>query len=308
MADRADERTDTFAAFVAALSVTLDDHGTSADDLARRVHLSRFHFARVISATAGEPPARFRRRVLLERAAYRLVTTPATVLEVAVEAGYSSHEAFTRAFNRAYGQAPAQWRRQPGRLQIETPNGVHFHPPASLRLPAREKVSSMDLLVRMVEHHVWLVEQMLERAATLGEEQLDRPIELSVEGVDDAPTMRSLLSRLVGQLEMWNAFVAGRDYDFAVERGESVGHMRERLREVGPAYVAMVADVCAQGRLEEALLCPGETVEVYTMGGMIAHVLTFAAHRRTLVAGALCDAGFDDLDGGDPIRWIGQPA
>jgi hypothetical protein len=37
---------------------------------------------------------------------------------------------------------------------------------------------------------------------------------------------------------------------------------------------------------------------------MIAHVLTFASYRRTLVAGALHDAGCDDLDSGDPIRWI----
>jgi hypothetical protein len=47
-------------------------------------------------------------------------------------------------------------------------------------------------------------------------------------------------------------------------------------------------------------------VEVYTAGAMIAHVLTFASYRRTLVAGALHDAGCEDLDSGDPIRWITQ--
>jgi hypothetical protein len=40
---------------------------------------------------------------------------------------------------------------------------------------------------------------------------------------------------------------------------------------------------------------------------MIAHVLTFAAHRRTLVAGALHDAGITDLGVGDPIRWVTEP-
>jgi hypothetical protein len=40
---------------------------------------------------------------------------------------------------------------------------------------------------------------------------------------------------------------------------------------------------------------------------MIAHVLTFAAHRRTLVAGALIDAGVTDLGAGDPRRWV-EPA
>jgi hypothetical protein len=48
--------------------------------------------------------------------------------------------------------------------------------------------------------------------------------------------------------------------------------------------------------------------EVFTYGGMIAHVLTFAAHRRTLVVGALHDAGITDLGAGDPMRWVAEPA
>jgi AraC family transcriptional regulator len=301
------EPRDTLAAFVDVLAAALDDHEATGEELARRVHLSRCHFDRVIAATAGEPPARFRRRVLLERAAYRLVTSAGTILDVAVEAGYSSHEAFTRAFNRAYGLTPARWRTQPGRWQLDAPNNVHFHPPSSLRLPANEKVSSMDLLLNMVRHHVWLVGEMVARAETLSDEQLDTRIELSVEGIDADPTLRSLLSRLVGQMAMWNAAIAGTEYDFAVERGETVAHMSVRLAEVGPVFVGHVRDAVHDGRLEEALLCPGETVEVYTLGGVIAHVLTFAAFRRTLVAGALHDAGIDDLDI-DPVQWVAQRA
>jgi AraC family transcriptional regulator len=297
---------DTFAAFVDVLAQALDDHDIRADELARRAHLSRYHFDRIIAATAGEPPARFRRRILLERAAYRLATTQWTILDISVEAGYSSHEAFTRAFTRAYGATPVHWRRRPTRLPIDAPSNVHFHPPAGLLLPARAKVTSMDLVLTMLRHHVWLLDRMLTRAASIDDERLDRAITLSVTGVDAEPTARSLLARLVGQLEQWDAAIAGREYDFAVERGESVAHMRDRLDRVGPAFVDRVADMVTQGRLEEAIICPGETVEVYTLGAVIAHILTFAAHRRTLVAGALHDAGHDDLDGGDPIRWVTQ--
>jgi AraC family transcriptional regulator len=300
---------DTFAAFVGVLSEALDDHDVTATDLASRVRLSRFHFDRVIAASAGESPARFRRRVLLERAAFRLVTSRATILDIAIEAGYASHEAFTRAFTRAYGTPPKQWRREPTRIALDAPNGVHFHPPGSLRLPGREKVQPMDLLVRMVEHHVWLVGQMLDRAGGLTDDQLDTPIEVSVEGIDDEPTLRSLLSRLVGQLDMWGSAMENREYDFTVERGESVLHMKRRMADVGPAFLAEVRDVCESGRLGDALLCPGgESVEVYTFGGMVAHVLTFAAHRRTLVAGALHDLGVTDLGAGDPIHWVAEPA
>lgn len=296
--------TDVFAAFVSVLADTLDEHEATAAELAARVRLSRSHLDRMVAAAAGERPGQLRRRILLERAAYRMLTGNGNILDVAIDAGYSSHEAFTRAFGRAYGVPPAEWRGRPDRIRLDAPSGIHFHPPNGLRVPARDEVSSMDLIRSMVDHHVWLLGQMLQQAARLRDEQLDDPIEISVEGIDADPTLRSLLSRLVGQLGMWHANLAGQEYDFAVEQGESVQSMRRRLDEVGPAFAGEVGELCTSNRLDELIVCPGENVEVYTAGGMIAHVLTFASYRRTLVAGALHDAGCDDLDSGDPIRWI----
>ena len=300
---------DAFATFVDTLAESLDDHDANGDDLAARAYLSRFHFDRVVGAAAGETPARLRRRVLLERAAFRLVTSRATVLEVALEAGYSSNEAFTRAFQRAYGVGPSTWRASPGRIQLDSPNGVHFHPPGGLRLPARDEVSSMDLMTKMVEHHVWLVGEIVERAGRLDDERLDAPIELSVEGVDCDPTLRSLLSRLVGQMDMWNAAMDNRAYDFGVERGESLASIRRRLRDAGPVFLDRAREVVAGNRLDETFV---DTVcdppEVFTYGGMLAHVLTFAAHRRTLAIGALHSAGITDLGAGDPMRWVAEAA
>ena len=262
-----------------------------------------------MSAAAGEPPAALRRRILLERAAYRLITTEQDVLEIALEAGYASHEAFTRAFGRAYGESPSRWRRKPTRFQIDAPSKVHFNPPGGLRVPADRKVTTMDLLIRMVEHHVWLIGEMLTRVERLPDDVLDAPIEISVEGVDDEPTLRSLLSRLVGQLAMWDAAVHDRPYDFTVERGESVASMRARLAEAGPAFLSEIRTIAEEGRLEETFVdAVCDPPEVFTYSGMIAHVLTFAAHRRTLVCGALIDAGVDDLGSGDPMRWVAEHA
>lgn len=298
---------DTFTAFVDALAEALDDHDTTAEELASRLCLSRFHFDRVISQVAGEPPRAFRRRILLERAAYRLVATRRSILDIAVEAGYGSHEAFTRAFSAAYGAPPAAWRKQPRAIRIAAPSGVHFHPPGSIRLPARDQVSSMDLLTRMVEHHIWLTGEILRCAERLTAEQLDERIELNVD--DDAQTVRTLLSRLIGQMGMWNAALADRDYDWSVEDHESLTSMRRRLAEEGPTYLAHVRDVVDSGRLDDTFvdaLC--EPAEVFTYGGMIAHVLTFAAHRRTLCVLALNRFGVTDLGWGDPMRWVAQPA
>jgi hypothetical protein len=161
----------------------------------------------------------------------------------------------------------------------------------------------------MVEHHVWLVGEMLTRAERLPDEVLDAPVEISVEGLDDEPTLRSLLSRLVGQLAMWDAATHDRPYDFGVEKGESIASMRARLAESGPAFLTQVREIAEAGRLDETFvdaIC--DPPEVFTYGGMIAHVLTFAAHRRTLVCGALIDAGVTDLGAGDPMRWVAEPA
>jgi AraC family transcriptional regulator len=294
--------TDTFSRFVDVLVDSMDDHTVSSRTLAARVHLSRFHFDRLVSAAAGEPPATLRRRVLLERAAYRLITTDHDVLRVAVEAGYASNEAFTRAFTRAFGRAPSLWRRQPTSFRIDAPSSVHFSPPGGLRVPAHRKVSSMDLLTRMVEHHVWLVGELLARAEALTKEQLEAPVEISVDGIDCDPTVRTLLARLVGQLAMWDAATHDRPYDMAGERTETLADLRTKLREVGPAFLTQVHSIVDQGRLDETFvdaLC--DPPEVFTYGGMIAHVLTFAAHRRTLVCGALADAGITDLGAGDPL-------
>ena len=296
---------DTFATFVSCLAGALDQHELRSTDLAAQLHLSRSHFDRLVAASAGETAARFRRRILLERAAFRLLARKANVLDVAIEAGYSSHEAFTRAFARAYGAAPRDWRRAPTTVLLETPNGVHFHPPAGLRLRAPRKETSMDLVVRMVEHHVWLVSELIERAAGLGGAVLDRPVATANTDVDDDPTVRSLLSRLVGQMDMWNRAIALRDYDWAVEENETVPDMRRRLAEVGPVFLGHVRRTAEEGRFDDTFVSTQDVpAKVYTYGGLIAHVLTFAAYRRTLVVGALATAGVDDLHYGDPREWV----
>ena len=306
MHSSADSGTSAFVRFVDTLTAHLDDHDARGEDLAARVHLSRFHFDRIVGAVCGETPARFRRRVLLERAAYRLVISELSVLDVAVEAGYSSHEAFTRAFRRAYGVSPSAWRVAPRRFQLPTPNGVHFHPPGSLRLPARTKVTAMDLLTRMVEHHVWLIGQMIDKAAQLPGAALDEPIEVSVD--DDEQSLRSLLSRLIGQMDMWNCAIANRPYDWSQEQHETIDAMRARQARVAPAFLTEVRDVISGGRLDETFVnALREPAEVFTYGGMIAHVLTFAAHNRTLVVLALKKAGLDDLGWGDPMKWVAEP-
>jgi AraC-like DNA-binding protein len=301
--------TDVFAGFVAAVADSLDEPQTTGCDLARQVHMSRSHFDRVVAAVAGESPSAFRRRLLLERAAYRLLAEDSGVLDLAIDAGYGSHDAFTRAFAKAYGMPPREWRREPSRrFFLAAPSGVHFQPPAGLRLPATKEARGMDVLVRMVEHHVWLTGEMIERADRLSAAQLDERIELSVEGIDDDVSIRYLLDRLVWQEEMWLASVDDRPFqvpECGIQVTTPIADLRTRHAEAGSRFVALVNRLNEEGRFDESFVdTTCEPPRVFTYGGMVAHVLTFAAHRRSLLVGAFHSAGITDLGFGDPMQFV----
>jgi AraC-like DNA-binding protein len=143
---------DRLRALIDVLFASVDDPARG-DELARRAYLSRFHFDRLVAAALGESPATFRRRLLLERAAHQL-SGGTSVTEVGFEAGYSSPEAFARAFRRAFGVSPSAFA---GDFRIAAPNGIHFHPPGGLLLPGDySRRQPMDLTDRMVEHDSWL--------------------------------------------------------------------------------------------------------------------------------------------------------
>jgi AraC family transcriptional regulator len=295
---------DAFASFLSMLAEHLDEHELRGPELAAKLYVSRSLLDRFVAAAAGETTARLGRRVLLERAAFRLKTTPVTILAAATEAGYSSNEAFTRAFRRAYGVSPASWRDSPGPIHIPARSGVHFYPPGGLRLAARTEESPVIFAADMVDRHVAVVGQLLDRAATLPDDSLDAPILISVQGIDDNPTIRSLLSRLVGQLDMWNAAIASETYDFAMEDHESIDSMQARLITGGQAFARFVRSASEQDRLGETFVdATGCVSYEFTAAGMIAHVLTYAAYRTTLVVGALASAGAPDVED-DPLSWF----
>src|SRR5688500_14333792 len=95
----------------AALRVTADlDHALDLQALARKAALSPFHFHRVFRGMLGETPLELHRRLRLERAAFRLAHDDSPVTHIALEAGYETHESFTRAFRAAYGRSPSEFR------------------------------------------------------------------------------------------------------------------------------------------------------------------------------------------------------
>ncbi len=90
------------------------DNECTLDELAAVAAFSPFHFHRVFRAVTGEGVAEHRRRLRLERAARQLRTSDRAVLDIALDAGYETHESFTRAFEAAFGSAPSRYRVEHG--------------------------------------------------------------------------------------------------------------------------------------------------------------------------------------------------
>lgn len=288
---------------VDALLEALDEN-LDGPALAARAMLSPFHFNRLVRAGIGEAPAAFRRRLLLERAAWQL-GRGASVTEASLEAGYDAVEAFSRAFTRAHGVPPSRFADEPRDFRLAAPNSIHFHPPSGLVLPGQPRTTTMDLTDRLVEHDYWHTMRLLDQAATLSDEALDRPVRPghtihSFEGPE--PDVRTMLDRIVFTKEVWTAAIAGRE--FPTDRDRTIAGQKARLEAVQPQFTALVRRIRERNEWDDIFVDALCTPPVsFTFGSVIAHILDVSIQRRHVVVGALRELGVADVERRDPIEW-----
>lgn len=79
-------------------------------ELAAIAGYSPHHFHRIFQHVTGEAPKEYLRRLRLEHAVARLKVSPDNVLQIALEAGFKTHETFTRAFTRQFDISPSEFR------------------------------------------------------------------------------------------------------------------------------------------------------------------------------------------------------
>jgi AraC family transcriptional regulator len=84
----------------------------SLDDVAQSSGVSRFHVTRAFGAATGRSVMGYMRSRRLTEAARKLAGGAPDILSVALDAGYNSHEAFTRAFRDQFGTTPELVRAQ----------------------------------------------------------------------------------------------------------------------------------------------------------------------------------------------------
>ena len=103
----------------------------SLDDVASFVGVSRFHLIRTFGLTQGQSVMRYHRGRRLTEAARQLKHGKNDILSLALEYGYASQQAFTRAFKDQFGITPGAFRKSPELSKLLLVEPRHMTPSLS---------------------------------------------------------------------------------------------------------------------------------------------------------------------------------
>jgi AraC family transcriptional regulator len=122
----------------------------SLTSLAQSCGVSRSHLANAFGTATGQSVVRYLRARRLSEAARMLAEGAPDILTVALDAGYGSHEAFTRAFREQFGRTPESVRdhNNLAGLAIVEPLELKARAPARLdppRLVAEDRIRAVGL-------------------------------------------------------------------------------------------------------------------------------------------------------------------
>jgi AraC family transcriptional regulator len=81
-------------------------------DLSTVARRSPAHFSRKFKQAVGEPPHAYIVRRRLETASHLMMTSAASLSEIALSVGFSDQAHLSRLFRQAFGQSPGHWRRE----------------------------------------------------------------------------------------------------------------------------------------------------------------------------------------------------
>lgn len=128
------------------------DEELELEELCRIACFSKYHFHRLFTAHAGVSLKSYIKWLRLKRAAHQLtVQKEDTIINIALDAGFESHEAFSRAFKQVCGQSPSGFRSNANWRAWE-------NPPYSLHIKGKKIMTTTikDLPSRrlaVMEHH-----------------------------------------------------------------------------------------------------------------------------------------------------------
>lgn len=96
------------------------DEALTLQVLSEKLGYSKFHTTRKFKEISGMQFREYLRRRRLAFAFMEIRDSNRSILEIAIDHGFSSHEAFSRAFKNAYGMTPSAYRKQPVPVVLRT--------------------------------------------------------------------------------------------------------------------------------------------------------------------------------------------
>jgi AraC family transcriptional regulator len=118
----------------------------SLDELSVVAGISRCHFAHVFARATGQSAMRYMRGRRLSEAARVLANGGPDILTVALDFGYGSHEAFTRAFRDQFGVTPESVRAQHRLDNVNLVEAIKMDDPITTLAPPRIEQSRLLLI------------------------------------------------------------------------------------------------------------------------------------------------------------------
>ncbi|MBB4006315.1 AraC family transcriptional regulator [Allorhizobium taibaishanense] len=129
------------------------DEPVTVEVLSAVANFSKFHFHRQFSDYIGLPVGRYVQLMKLRRASQRLVFNPdARIIDIALDAGFDSPEAFARAFKAAFDQTPSDFRKAPQWGAWSLRYQFQNHHREGITEMDVQIVTEPDMLVAALEH------------------------------------------------------------------------------------------------------------------------------------------------------------
>ena len=133
------------------------DNELSLDAMAAHAGVSRSHLSRIFPIVTGRQLSTYLRGRRLTEAAKQLASGAPDILNVALDAGYGSHEAFTRAFREQFGLTPDELRRRRSLDTLDLMEPISMDSPEKVTLapPVIENNSHFTFKTMDTLPHLW---------------------------------------------------------------------------------------------------------------------------------------------------------
>jgi uncharacterized damage-inducible protein DinB len=155
----------------------------------------------------------------------------------------------------------------------------------------------VDILDRILSHDAWTTRELLSQAEALPAEAMDRTFPIG------HGTLRKTFSHMIGCMEGWTRILQkslpGGPAPASDVR-DDLPSLIERLDHVAAALAGTSRAIQAAGRLDERVHFDGEA---FSLGAIIAHVITHGQHHRAQVLNMMRHLGVSPLIEGDVLTW-----